>query len=364
MSSALFELEYLVSQFVDEYQRLPREFQAVVLKRIRQATYGKDQNPSIDAISRDIREARYSKGLACPRCGSIAVTRFGKYKPQSADGRERQRYRCKDCLRTFSDMTASPIAKTHYPEKWVHYFECMVKGMSLRKTANLLSIHVSTAFFWRHKILTAIRQVSLPALEGIVEADETYVLESLKGKNQVKKLGTRKPRKRGGVAQKRGISREQVCVLVAVDRDKRVLAQTAGRGRITHAEIAKVVEPVMGEVTCLCTDSATCFKTFSRKTGIEHEVVNVNQGERVKKGIFHIQNVNAYHRRFKEWFRRFNGVATKYLDNYLAWHRFIDINRKMANHPLKMAFVQEAYKVPVELTTFVFRPGLRGLLAG
>jgi hypothetical protein len=32
----------------------------------------------------------------------------------------------------------------------------------------------------------------------------------------------------------------------------------------------------------------------------------------------HIQNVNAYHSRFKEWLRRFHGVASHYLPNYLG----------------------------------------------
>ena len=43
-------------------------------------------------------------------------------------------------------------------------------------------------------------------LKGIVEADETYVLESRKG---ARGLG-RKARRRGGKAKKRGLSREQV----------------------------------------------------------------------------------------------------------------------------------------------------------
>jgi hypothetical protein len=32
----------------------------------------------------------------------------------------------------------------------------------------------------------------------------------------------------------------------------------------------------------------------------------------------HINNVNAYYRRLKEWMRRFHGVATNNLPNYLS----------------------------------------------
>ena len=37
------------------------------------------------------------------------------------------------------------------------------------------------------------------------------------------------------------------------------------------------------------------------------------------KGIYHIQNVNAYDSRLKEWMKHFHDIATKYLDSYLRW---------------------------------------------
>ena len=39
---------------------------------------------------------------------------------------------------------------------------------------------------------------------------------------------------------------------------------------------------------------------------------------------YHMQNVNAYDSRLKTWVRRFHGVATHYLHNYLGWRRLID----------------------------------------
>jgi hypothetical protein len=42
------------------------------------------------------------------------------------------------------------------------------------------------------------------------------------------------------------------------------------------------------------------------------------------KGVYHIQNVNSYQSRLKRWIDRFNGVATKYLQHYLAWFRYLD----------------------------------------
>ena len=49
-----------------------------------------------------------------------------------------------------------------------------------------------------------------------------------------------------------------------------------------------------------------------------------------------MQNVNAYHGRFKEWMRRFKGVATSYLPNYLEWFRALDRNARAAARPASL----------------------------
>jgi hypothetical protein len=110
----------------------------------------------------------------------------------------------------------------------------MMKGYTLPKIAEALDIHISTAFYWRHKILYAIRSLGHPILKGIVESDETYFLESEKGKQFI---AHRKTRKRGGVAKKHDISKEQICVVVAHDRNGQILSQMPGRGRITAMEL-------------------------------------------------------------------------------------------------------------------------------
>ena len=72
------------------------------------------------------------------------------------------------------------------------------------------------------------------------------------------------------------------------------------------------------------------YRAFSRKHGIAHQAVNLCAGERVRQalaGAIHVQNVNGYHHRFRQWLARFNGVASRYLANYLGWHRALDGGR-------------------------------------
>ncbi len=51
------------------------------------------------------------------------------------------------------------------------------------------------------------------------------------------------------------------------------------------------------------------YACFSKEQGVTHQVVHNRQGERVV-GAYHIQHVNGYYHRLKEWMERFHGVAT------------------------------------------------------
>lgn len=241
-------------------------------------------------------------------------------------------------------MSGSPISGTHHPHKWLRYFEMMVEGggKSLPKIANELEIHVSTAFYWRHKILNAIRSIGHKQLQGIVESDETYFLESEKGKKGG--IPTRKSRKRGGSATKRGISDEQICIVVANDRSGGIVSRLAGRGRITSTQMNMVLGNLIHKDALLCTDSATNYRAFAKQIGVNHEVINTRKGIHVKKGVYHIQHVNSYHKRLKGWMDRFNGVATRYLENYLFWFRFLEMNKNIGEKLTPKAMLLSSFQ--------------------
>ena len=75
--------------------------------------------------------------------------------------------------------------------------------------------------------------------------------------------------------------------------------------------------------TLVVSDGAHAYRAFADHFGIAHIALNLSAGQRTW-GIYHIQNVNNYDSRLKGWMRRFNGVATRYLDSYLGWHRTND----------------------------------------
>ena len=54
------------------------------------------------------------------------------------------------------------------------------------------------------------------------------------------------------------------------------------------------------------------FLTFCRKARLLHVRIDSQDEKRVIDGIYHIQNVNAFLSRYRQWEDRFNGISTKY----------------------------------------------------
>jgi transposase-like protein len=255
----------------------------------------------------------------CPRCGNERCYRHGF-------ANDLQRYRCCACGRTFNDLTGTPLARLRLKGKWLAYSQVLLDSLPVRKAADRVGVHRNTAFRWRHRFLHWVKLDRPAALNGIVEADETFLLESQKGARTL----DRPPRRRGGRAAKRGISSELDCILVARDREGRTIDAVTGRGALTAAQLERDLLPSLDRQALLVSDSHAAYRAFARKHRIAHETVNVRARVRVRRLgnlAIHVQNVNAYHQRFKSWLQRFRGVASRYLPNYLGWRWALDGER-------------------------------------
>ena len=71
----------------------------------------------------------------------------------------------------------------------------MIDSVSVRAAAKQCQVDKNTAFLWRHRFLRQIAQHQATHESGIVEADETFFLESFKGQRYL----PRPARRRGGV---------------------------------------------------------------------------------------------------------------------------------------------------------------------
>ena len=126
-----------------------------------------------DALGTTSHERVAAQG--CPHCAGREVVGWGR-------SHGLLRFRCKSCGRTFNALTKTPMAHLRKKEKWLDHARAMIEGKSLAKTAEACGVHPTTAFRWRHRFLRAPAVNKPRSLSGIVEADETFVLESFKGR--------------------------------------------------------------------------------------------------------------------------------------------------------------------------------------
>lgn len=256
------------------------------------------------------REQFNDKILNCPHCNGK------KYRKHGLD-KGSQRYYCNNCKRTFTEYTGTWICGLHKKELVIPYLKHVKAEDSLDDIKDNLKINKKTALDWRHKLLTGLETTDQGSFTGITESDETFFLISEKGKQQ----DSREPRKRGGVATKKGISDEQVAVIVTADRKSELDMTLATLGRIKKIDIDEAIGQRVSSETILCSDGHVSYKGFAIDKQLEHHALRANLKEYIR-GHYHIQHVNSIDNKLKKWIDyQFWGVSTKYLQKYLNWFK-------------------------------------------
>ena len=252
----------------------------------------------------------------CPHCDS---TNFVKNGTKCNN----QRYLCRDCKKSFVEQTGTILYNSQKGiEVWEKYIHCMIEKYPLRKCAKICGINLATAFVWRHKILDALQSMMTDVeLDGVVQADETFTAVSYKGNHKSFKL-PRTAYKRGTKASKRGLSTEKVCIPCAVNLDGLSVAKISNLGKPSLKNLQKVLNGNISKNSVFVTDSLCPYQKLSLDMELNH--IRITTKKR-SNGLFNIQTVNSYHRRLKDLItHRFKGVATKYLNNYLVYHNFVN----------------------------------------
>ncbi|GHT96711.1 transposase [Alphaproteobacteria bacterium] len=258
-------------------------------------------------LQQESEQEKKSSSPVCPKC-------FGSHIVRNGHKHNKQQYVCRGCGNSFCETTGSAIFHSHSGETvWKQVIKDTIEGISIEKTAKSLELHRETVFNMRHKILYCLEQNQKhtpKTFDGICEADETYFLESVKGK-KIPENYHRKARRHGAKAQKRGISEEYVCVCAAVERDGTSFSMATNIATPSKKEILDVFGNRVTIGTLLLCDGSKNYKVLS-ETG-KCVTANTNPDN---AGLNNINAVNGYHSFMKERNRNARGFATRYLNRY------------------------------------------------
>ena len=99
----------------------------------------------------------------------------------------------------------------------------------------------------------------------------------------------REPHRRGHTSVQRGSSLHKVCVVTAIDRENDSNAIVSNLGNPSGSDISDAIGTDIQPASVLCTDQSSSYQLLA--TNKHLDLVRL-KGGKIKRGIYHIQNVN------------------------------------------------------------------------
>ncbi|MEQ8156824.1 MAG: IS1 family transposase [Clostridiaceae bacterium] len=248
------------------------------------------------AIENAIGSVKSASPQECPYCSSKNINRNGKTRQR------KQRYICKSCRKSFSEMTGSPFMYSKKPlEMWIKYLFCMKENLTLREITKYLRICLTTSFHWRHKILSVVgTQIKDCELSQNIDVHEMKMKENFKGNHSKSPILWNE--------------RESVMILSSNDSKGNTFVKAPVKNEITREVLDKVLAPVIKNGRVLGSPRRQVYINFARDNNL---MLNMKGSrtysvEEMGVGKAHAQSLN-----FKRFLYIFSGVASKYISHYI-----------------------------------------------
>lgn len=269
-----------------------------------------EQFPDKPSCIRHLEKIRWDNKPKCPYCGSINYS----------DMNNEFRYHCNNCNTSFSVTVGTIFHNTKLPlQKWFLAVSLVInakKGIAARQLAR--DLHVTKDTAWR--MLMQIRKAMYEygdLLQGIIEADETYIGGKNKNRHNDKKT-------KGG--QGRGGEDKQP-VFGVIERDGKVSARTVkDTGKKTLQNI--IMEKVKKGSTIM-TDEWLAYNGLNKK--YVHKVIKHKENQ-YAVGDIYTNTLEGFWSLFKRGFvGQYHQLSKRYLNRYLDEFCFRYNNRKNSN---------------------------------
>jgi transposase-like protein len=258
------------------------------------------------AAAEFVERQRWGAEPFCPRCESRRVYKMTDRK--TGERSKRFLWNCTICRRQFTVRIGTVLEDSRIQLRhWCYAFWAACaskKGVSALQISRMTGLSYKSALFLMHRIRFALAEdpISPAKLEGIIEADETY----LGGKPRYK-----------GPHNKRGLGADKIPVFALVARGGKVRAHVPER--VTARTLERVItENVNPRHARLITDEAWGYTKIGRKFAGGHDTVNHSKRE-YARGDVTTNTVEGFFSLLKRGiYGTFHGVSRHHL------HRYVD----------------------------------------
>lgn len=215
--------------------------------------------PDQEACIEHLENVRWGDETHCPYCDSADVAR-------KTERHRIGRWNCHGCKSSFNVLSGTIFEKTKVElQKWFLAVGLVVnakKSLSSYQLGRDLELNQKTAWYMQQRIRAAMAADQAPMLQGIIEADETYIGGKPRKGNR---------RDDDGPGAPRGRATRKTPVIGAVERGGQVVARVAddltGKGVIRFLR-----ETVDAIGSLLITDEYKAYNGVSKH--MNHAVIN------------------------------------------------------------------------------------------
>lgn len=272
--------------------------------QLKEAVEMRETKEKYGAVSFEELAVNCGRPIVCPNCNQTNYANNG-YTP---DGKHR--YLCKNCGEQFTYLKNSIFYSTKKSiSVWCLYVALMTFNVPLEMTEELCEISHPTAMLWRKKIFATVNGYQEKVwLKDRIWIDETYIYDSsLLHDDEYKK--------------KRGLSNDQICIVVAIDIHKNVYAVICGHGKPSSDRIYEALKDHIQEGSVIVHDGEKAHNKLIEENNCYSEVYIAD--EKSKEYLENMALINNLCSWIKRYIYRFIGMRKDNLQSYLNWFVYL-----------------------------------------
>lgn len=241
---------------------------------------------------------------ACPRCGSSRTAKDGRTPAGH------RRLRCAECGARFCALSGTIFdnCKKDFAT-WVRFVELMTWNVPIDAAAEVCGVTHKTAFEWRHRVFATVRGYQdRIVLRNRVWIDEVYVNDTDLSRGY-------------GQARKRGLSRQKLCIAVAIDASKNPVAVVCGHGKPSARGIRAALGSHLAEGSTVVHDKERAHNGVIADRKCTSEAYKADVTDPAYLDAMEMaNNLSSW---IKRYLWRFTGMDPANLQSYLDWYVYL-----------------------------------------